>query len=102
MVDGVAKHAYRQTSLGKRFVDVLSPDNIAHESKVGYTTLTKFVEKQILKDAELVKSKEFSGAVWHFFRSAVTGQIGPSQPLVDLINSLKDKGINIDYIIYNK
>ncbi len=36
------------TVLGKRFVDVFV-DNVAHESKVGYVSLTEFVKKQIRK-----------------------------------------------------
>lgn len=74
---------YKKTSLGRRFIDQLSPDNIAHESKVGYTTLTQRVKTQILKDAELIKTEEINGAHWHFFTSGVTGKGGASQQLLD-------------------
>lgn len=62
-----------------------SPDNIAHESKVGYTTLTQRVKTQILKDAELIKTEEINGAHWHFFTSGVTGKGGASQQLLDFL-----------------
>lgn len=82
---GGKKHAYRKTTLGRRFIDVLDSNNIAHESKVGYTTLTSFVKKQILKDAELIRTGEIDGACWHFFTSGITGKGGPSQPLIDFL-----------------
>ncbi len=43
-----------------------------------------------MKDAELITRGEINGAHWHFFRSGVTGKIGASKPLLDL---LKEKGI---------
>ena len=79
------------TSKGKRFVDQLV-QGIAHESKVGYTSLTKSVRKQILKDIELMKTGDVKGAVWHFFTSPVTGKGGPSKPLRDM---LSNNGIGI-------
>jgi hypothetical protein len=76
---------YRKTSLGGRYIDQLSDDNIAHESKVGYTTLTKRIRMQILKDAELINTGKIAGAHWHFFTSGVTGKGGASQPLLDFL-----------------
>ncbi len=89
IVGGGETHAYFKTSLGRRFVDLLS-DNIAHESKAGYTTLTKRVKLQILKDEELIREKEIKGAQWHFFRSSITGKRGPSEPLKKF---LEERGI---------
>ncbi|MGO1059171.1 DNRLRE domain-containing protein [Planococcus sp. FY231025] len=77
------------TTYGKRIVDSYA-NKIAHESKVGYTSLTSFIKKQVLKDAELKKLGKINGAHWHFFRSGKTGKIGPSQPLLDF---LKKHGI---------
>lgn len=73
----------------------MDSNNIAHESKVGYTTLTSFVKKQILKDAGLIRTGEIDGACWHFFTSGITEKGGPSQPLIDFL--LKN---NIQYIKY--
>lgn len=67
-------------NMGGRFVDQLA-DGVAHESKVGYTSLRKRVKTQILKDAELVSRGKVDDAVWHFYRSNATGKIGPSEPL---------------------
>lgn len=49
-----------------------------------------------MKDAELVSKERIEGAHWHFFRSGVTGKIGGSQPLLDL---LTEKGI--PYTVHN-
>ena len=82
---GGKKQVFKKTSEGRRFIDVLDPNSVAHESKVGYTTATDFVKKQIRKDAELISSGDIEGARWHFFTSGVTGKVGPSQPLIDYL-----------------
>ena len=64
---------YYKTSIGKRFVDQLSND-IAHESKVGYTSLTSSVKIQALKDAELLRTSQVRDVQWHFFESPITGK----------------------------
>lgn len=66
---------------------------MAHESKVGYTSLTKkIIGKQIQKDALLLKKGIIKGSQWHFFRSPVTAKIGPTRPLQ---KALEDAGIRI-------
>ncbi len=82
---GGRSQAYFMTTKGKRFIDQLA-NGIAHESKVGYTTLTERVKTQILKDAELIKTGQIKGAHWHFFTSGVTGKGGASQPLLDFLS----------------
>jgi hypothetical protein len=72
--------AFFRTSRGAWFVDQFA-DGIAHESKVGYQTATAGLKRQALKDAELVETREIEGAAWHFYRSPLTGRIGPSAPL---------------------
>ncbi|MEC2056150.1 hypothetical protein I6J18_01615 [Peribacillus psychrosaccharolyticus] len=48
--------------LGKRVVDAyVKKTNLGQESKEGYTSKTKFVEKQVKKDAWLVKNDELDG-----------------------------------------
>ncbi|WP_409369204.1 hypothetical protein [Lysinibacillus sp. 38-6] len=94
-------HSRRNTDLGLRIIDVLDTSGIAHESKVGYVTLTKFVKKQIDKDYLLVKgttgdAKEIKGAKWHFFKSDQTGKVGASKAV---LKYLKSKGI--PYKIYD-
>lgn len=37
-------------------------DGIAHESKVGYTSLTGSVKRQVLKDVELMKKNKIEGS----------------------------------------
>lgn len=85
---------YFRTDFGGRRVDQLI-NGVAHESKVGYTTLTKNVQTQISKDAFLIQSGQIDGATWHFFKSPVTGKGGASQPLINELNKNK-----INYIVH--
>lgn len=87
-------HKTFNTSEGKRVVDVFS-NGIAHESKVGYASKTKFIQKQIRKDVELVQSGEIEAAHWHFYRSPTTGKIGASKPLLKFLDEC-----NIKYTIH--
>lgn len=91
---GCKSQAYFSIALGGRFIDQLS-GNAAHESKVGYTTLTQRVQTQILRDAELIRTGTIERTVWHFYTSGITGEGGTSQPL---INFLVQNGI--EYIIH--
>ncbi|MBC7251338.1 MAG: hypothetical protein H5T62_13755 [Anaerolineae bacterium] len=88
---GGESQVYFRTSQGGRYVDQLVA-GVAHESKVGYTTLTQSVQRQIAKDVELMAAREIKGSVWHFFTSPVTGRGGPSAPL---IQALEEAGIQI-------
>ena len=91
---GGKSQVYFSTSLGGRRIDQLS-ENVAHESKVGYTALTQRVRMQVLKDAELIRTGAIERSVWHFFVSGVTDKGGPSHPLFDF---LIQNGI--DYMIH--
>jgi hypothetical protein len=70
------------TPYGIRFVDSLS-NGVAHKAKTGFTSLTKFVERQIAKDAALVSNRDITSASWHFYKSAITGQGGYTRELYD-------------------
>ena len=93
LVGGESQKSF-STSIGGRFVDQYA-DGIAYESKVGYTALTKRIRTQVEKDAELLKNGRIKGTHWYFFRSGVTGKVGPSAPLRNL---LEEHGIK--YTIY--
>ena len=69
-----------------RFFDVFV-DGVAHESKVGYKTLSA-VEKQIRSDAYLIKNGVIEGAHWHFFASGSTNKLGASPKVLDLLDQL--------------
>ncbi len=62
-------------------------DGVAHESKVGYKTLSD-VEKQIRSDAHLIKNGVIEGAHWHFFASGSTNRLGASPKVLDLLDEL--------------
>jgi filamentous hemagglutinin len=81
-----------RTTLGLRVVDrVVGFD--AHEAKVGEVMLTTKVKSQILKDAELLREGHFQTYTWHFYRSPVTGKIGPNP---DVAAALTRVGIRIE------
>jgi hypothetical protein len=88
---GGESHKFFRTSRGARFVDQFV-DGVAHESKVGYTSLTAFVRRQIDKDIELIQGTSAESVVWHFLKSPVTGLGGPSGPLE---KALRKAGIDI-------
>ncbi len=90
VLGGESQAAFR-TSLGRRVVDQLV-NGVAHESKVGYASLTTSTANQIAKDAELIASGQIRGAIWHFSSSPVTGRVGPSAPLRQ---ALGEAGIGI-------
>lgn len=88
------KHKYFETYVdgvkGARYVDVFSK-NIAYEAKVGYTCLSKRIKMQVLKDAYLLKNKRVSKVVWEFYRSDITGRIGASKQLLELLDEYNIK-----------
>lgn len=91
-------HKTYKTKYGKRVADVyVKKNNWIHESKVGYASKTKFIKKQVKKDAWLKKEKEVKGVKWHFFKSAKTGKIGASKPLLQYLKDNK-----IPYEIHKK
>lgn len=88
---GGTSQTYFTTSQGGRYIDQLV-NGMAHESKVGYTSLTSSVRQQISKDVELMSTGRIDGATWHFFNSPVTGVGGSSKPLQ---NALQQNNINV-------
>ncbi len=83
---GGESQVFFRTSQGGRYIDQLV-DGIANEAKVGYQSLTPEIRLQMMKDVELIQTQQVQGAVWNFFQSPVTGKIGPSGPLGNLLNS---------------
>ena len=88
---GGESQVFFRTSSGARYIDQLV-NGIAHESKVGYQTLTRAARRQIAKDVELMQTRQIQGSTWHFFPSPVTGFGGASGPLM---NALDQAGINV-------
>jgi len=81
-----------QTTQGVRVVDQLAPGALAHESKVGYTSLDANTALQVMKDTELLSRGMVNGVTWNFYRSPVTGRVGPAPALE---KALSDAGIKI-------
>ena len=50
------------------------------------------LKSQIEKDAELISTNAIDGATWHFYKSPITGKIGPSKPL---LKNLNDNNIKV-------
>ena len=89
---GGASQQSFDTSLGLRIIDQLV-GGVANESKVGYQTLTASNRLQILKDVELMQTREVDASVWHFFTSPVTGLGGPSVPLAQFLEQNGIQGV---------
>lgn len=68
-----------QTKYGKREINVLDPDGVAHEAK--YYVNVKEAKEQIRKDVELMKEGKVKGVVWHFFPISKTGKVDLSPGL---------------------
>jgi RHS repeat-associated protein len=76
------------TSAGPRYIDRLV-NGIAHEVKGGLNvSLTRDIERQILKDFELIQSGQIRGAHWHFFQ-------GAQRDVLEFLNKL-----GIPYTVY--
>jgi filamentous hemagglutinin len=54
--------------------------------------LTSTIQTRISKDAELLNLEQVDSVTWHFFNSPVTGQGGPSAPL---LKALQDAGFGV-------
>lgn len=72
-----------------RIFDVLA-DGVAHESKVGYVSLTAGIRAQINSDAYLISKGNINAAHWHFYPSGITDQVGANKKVISL---LEEKGI---------
>jgi hypothetical protein len=83
---GGESQVYFNTSQGARYIDQLA-GGIGYESKVGRTSLTTSIQKQISKDVELINTSRIQASVWYFYRSPVTGKIGPSPSLASTLVS---------------
>ncbi|WP_196903123.1 hypothetical protein [Cryobacterium sp. MP_M3] len=70
----------------RRF-DVVVND-VAHESKLGRVNLNSSMERQIRSDAYLVQKGDIRGAHWDFFASSVSNTMGPSTPVLDLLDEM--------------
>jgi hypothetical protein len=67
---GVKPSSPFKTSLTKRYVDRLV-NGVAHEVKAGVNvSLDSKIRTQVLKDAELIASRQVKGIVWHFYQGA--------------------------------
>ncbi len=75
------------TPFGARYVDVLTSNGVAIESKVGRMSLSSSIQAQIAKDQWLMQNNnKVNGVLWVFSRSAVTGERGPTGPLQAALN----------------
>ncbi|TFC91318.1 MULTISPECIES: hypothetical protein [Cryobacterium] len=63
-------------------------DDVAHESKLGRVNLSPSIERQIRSDAYLVQKGDIKGAHWDFFASSVSNTMGPSAPVLDLLDEM--------------
>ena len=76
-----------RTAGGLRRLDVLkeADELIGIESKVGRTGLTARVRQELARDVKLMRSGQLDKVRWEFWKSARTGQGGPSAPLRQML-----------------
>lgn len=87
-----APKAQFSTPYGERFIDVLDADGFAHEAK--YTVNKAETKLQIQKDAELIRSGQVKGVVWHFFLLKDKGKFDTTPAL---LRELEENGIMVVY-----
>jgi RHS repeat-associated protein len=81
-----------QVSIGigkeRRVIDNLTESGVAQESKVGRTSLTKTVQRQISKDVDLINNpnSQVRSSEWHFFPGK---GLGPTKPLQNELNRVR-------------
>ena len=73
-----------ETSQGRRVIDNLA-EGVARESKVGRVSMSPRLRSQILKDSELLRTRQIDAAEFQFFRSPVTGKVGPTPSVERLL-----------------
>jgi hypothetical protein len=78
-----------ETAQGGRNVDVLTPEGLAIETKVGYVSYEPSIQLQVAKDELLLQNQQVNAVKWIFLEN-MYGEIGPSGPLAD---ALTQKGI---------
>lgn len=84
----------RNVGGSKRFIDAIVGTR-AIEVKVGRVYNSAFVRAQVRKDAALVSDKydvTIQSAEWHFYKSPITGKVGPSKKLEEFLD---ENGIKV-------
>lgn len=81
---GSRSEVFQGTVRGGRFIDVLLRSGRALEIKTGRIGLRMSIVNQVRKDVLIRRNTEFTPE-WHFFRSSVTGKIGPTRGLERLL-----------------
>jgi len=61
---------------------------VVFESKVGYTSLTSRVRQELARDWWILRQGQADHIIWEFSRSAKTGAVGPSGPLLQKLQLL--------------
>jgi hypothetical protein len=91
---GGTRHYFVNTPIGRRFVDVMTPDLRANEAKTGWVGMSSKIMRQIKKDSYLLGSGEAKEVTWNFYRSSITGRIG-ADPAV--LAELRKRGFGVSF-----
>ncbi|WP_370353586.1 RHS repeat-associated core domain-containing protein [Kribbella sp. VKM Ac-2571] len=80
---GAMREVTLQAASGSRRLDVLTPDGLAIESKVGRTSLGSRERQEIARDVELLNdpTSQVRKLMWEFSTSPTTGRGGPTPSL---------------------
>ena len=85
-----SKEHHFKSAGGSRFSDVLKEgkEKVVIESKVGLTSLSENVRRQLARDWWLRHEGKVDRVIWEFTRSKTTGQVGPNGPLRKMLEKL--------------
>lgn len=86
---GARREVTLNAQSGVRRLDVLTPQGLAIESKVGRTSLDARTRQELARDVELLKdpNSPVKSLLWEFSKSPTTGLGGPTKPLADALNA---------------
>ncbi len=83
------------TPYGNRIVDAYNKSRkVIGEAKYGYQSLSQSIQKQIEKDAWLLRTGKVKSVEWHFYWSKVSKTGGPSGPL---LRELLKRGFKVKF-----
>ncbi|MHA7666952.1 hypothetical protein [Mycolicibacterium sp. HS_4_1] len=98
--NNIQTEAYRSTSLGARYIDVLNTRTlVAFETKVGRTAFGSRIRAQVAKDAELLTTGQVKSVTWVFklANPALPASAANGGPTANLLNALTKVGIGVLY-----
>jgi RHS repeat-associated protein len=87
LYQGSRREVTMEAESGLRRADVLTAERGSIEAKLGRTGVTRRTRQEVQRDVELRRDGKVSSLEWVFGTSPVTGKVGPTRPLADLLDA---------------